>query len=90
MLVYTLCNRGLILINIKEGVIKMDKLSAIIGQLTSLTVSLIVLGVAAGVVFGGNVPFVSDVLGNVVGLVTELGDAGLVGLLVAGYLMSKA
>ena len=30
----------------------MDKLSAIVSQLTSLTVSLIVLGVAAGVVFG--------------------------------------
>ena len=35
----------------------MDKLTAMVAQLTSLTVSLIVLGVAAGVVFG-NVPFV--------------------------------
>ena len=66
----------------------MDKLSAMVSQLTSLTVSLIVLGVAAGVVFG-DVPFVGGVLGNAVGLVHDLGDAGLVGLLVAGWLMSN-
>ena len=66
----------------------MDKLSAMVSQLTSLTVSLIVLGVAAGVVFG-DVPFVGAVLGNAVGLVQDLGDAGLVGLLVAGWLMSN-
>jgi hypothetical protein len=88
LLVNTPCNRGLILINIKEGVIKMDKLTAMVAQLTSLTVSLIVLGVAAGVVFG-NVPFVGGVLDNALGLVNSLGDAGLVGLLVAGWLMSN-
>jgi|TARA_B100000768_G_scaffold160448_1_gene160024 hypothetical protein len=66
----------------------MDKLSAMVSQLTSLTVSLIVLGVAAGVVFG-DVPFVGGVLANAVGLVQDLGDAGLVGLLVAGWLMSN-
>ena len=42
----------------------MDKLSAIVSQLTSLTVSLIVLGVALGVVFGGSVPFLGNVLDN--------------------------
>ena len=31
----------------------MDKLSAIVSQLTGLAISLIVLGVALGVVFGG-------------------------------------
>ncbi|RZO20783.1 MAG: hypothetical protein EVB03_03480 [SAR92 clade bacterium] len=67
----------------------MDKLAAIVGQLTSLIVSLIVLGVAAGVVFG-DVPFVGSVLDNALGLVTTLGDAGLVGLLVAGYLFNAA
>ena len=67
----------------------MDKLAAIVGQLTSLIVSLIVLGVAAGVVFG-DVPFVGSVLDNALGLVTTLDDAGLVGLLVAGYLFNAA
>jgi len=67
----------------------MDKLTAVIGQLTSLAMSLIILGVALGVVFGSDTPFVGDVLGNILGLVNTLGDAGLVGLLVAGYLMAS-
>ena len=50
--------------------------------------SLIVLGVVLGVVFN-DAPFVGDVLDNALGLVTTLGDAGLVGLLVAGYLMAS-
>ena len=48
----------------------MDKLSAIVSQLTSLTVSLIVLGVAAGVVFG-DVPFVGGVLDNAARIGTD-------------------
>ena len=43
---------------------------------------------AHGVVFG-DVPFVGGVLDNALALVTQLGDAGLVGLLVAGWLMTK-
>ncbi|HIG68139.1 MAG TPA: hypothetical protein EYQ44_10105 [Porticoccaceae bacterium] len=66
----------------------MDKLNAVIAQLTGLAISLIVLGVAVGIVFG-DAPFVGAVLDNVLGFVNTLGDAGLVGLLVAGYLMAK-
>lgn len=68
----------------------MDKLSAIVSQLTGLAISLIVLGVALGVVFGGSVPCLGNVLDNMLGLVSDLGNAGLVGLLVAGYLMNAA
>ena len=51
--------------------------------------SMMALSLAAlGVVFG-DAPFVGDVLDNALGLVTTLGDAGLVGLLVAGYLMAS-
>lgn len=67
----------------------MDKLTAVIGQLTSLAMSLIVLGVALGIVFGSGTPFVGDVLGNILDFVNTLGSAGLVGLLVAGYLMAS-
>jgi hypothetical protein len=67
----------------------MDKLTAVIAQLTSLAMSLIVLGVALGIVFGGDTPFLGAVLDNILGFVTTLGDAGLVGLLVAGYLMAS-
>ena len=59
----------------------------LIGQLTGIIVSLIALGVAAGVVFGGNVPFVGGVLDGLLGLVNTLGDNGLVGLIVLAVLL---
>ncbi|SUZ98693.1 uncharacterized protein METZ01_LOCUS51547 [marine metagenome] len=59
----------------------------LVGQLTGIIVSLIALGVAAGVVFGGNVPFVGGVLDGLLGLVNTLGDNGLVGLIVLAVLL---
>ena len=59
----------------------------IIGQLTGIVVSLIALGVAAGIVFGSGLPFVGDVLGNLMGLVNDLGANGLVGLIVLAVLL---
>jgi hypothetical protein len=62
-------------------------LKDIIGSLTTILISLVALGVVAGVVFGGNVPFVGGVLNNLLGLVRTLGDAGLVGLIVLAVLL---
>ena len=59
-----------------------------IGQVTTLVVSLVALGVAAVVVFGNNVPFIGGVLGNLLDLVNMLGENGLVGLLVLALLKS--
>ena len=59
----------------------------LIGQLTGIIVSLIELGVAAGVVFGGGLPFVRGVLDGLLGLVNTLGDNGLVGLIVLAVLL---
>jgi hypothetical protein len=67
----------------------LNMLKDIISQLTGVLMSVLVLGVVAGVVFGGNVPFVGGVLDGVIGLVDSLGSNGLVGLLVAGWLMTK-
>ena len=59
----------------------------IIGQLTGIVVSLIALGVAAGIVFGGALPFVDGVLDGLLGVVNTLGDNGLVGLIVLAVLL---
>lgn len=67
----------------------LNMLKDVVGALTGLAVSLIVFGVAAGVVFG-DVPFVGGVLDNLLAFVNNLGDSGLVGLLVAGWLISAA
>jgi|TARA_B110000305_G_C19344480_1_gene590917 hypothetical protein len=65
----------------------LNMLKDVIGSLTGIIVSLIALGVAAGVVFGSGVPFVGGVLDNLLGLVNTLGGEGLVGLIVLAVLL---
>jgi len=64
----------------------MNRIKGWIGELTDITVALVALGVAAGVVFGMDVPFVGAVLGNLVDLINALGDAGVVGIIVFAIL----
>ena len=59
----------------------------LIGSLTGIIVSLVALGVAAGVVFGSGVPFVGGVLDNLLDLVNTLGSQGLVCLIVLAVLL---
>ena len=65
----------------------LNNIRDIIGSLTGIIVSLVALGVAAGVVFGGGVPFVGGVLDNLLGLVNTVGGEGLVGLIVLAVLL---
>ena len=53
-----------------------------VNELTRVVISLLALGIVVSLL-GGNVPFVSDIADNIVGLVQGLGDAGIVGLLAA-------
>jgi len=64
----------------------LNSLKDIIGSLTGIVVALVALGVAAGVVFG-DVPFVGGVLDNLLALVKNLGENGLVGLIVLAVLL---
>ena len=65
----------------------LNTLRDFIGSLTGIIVSLVALGVAAGVVFGSGVPFVGGVLDNLLNLVNTLGGEGLVGLIVLAVLL---
>ena len=53
-----------------------------IRMLTGVVISLLALGIVVSLL-GGNVPFVSGIADNIVGLVQSLGDAGTVGLTAA-------
>ena len=64
----------------------MKMIGDIVSSLTKILVAVIGLGVVAGIVFGGTW-FFGDVLTNLLGVVSSLGDAGLVGLLVAAILI---
>jgi len=63
-----------------DNVVK--QVHSFVSGLTSIFVSLLGLGVVAGLVFGDTF-FVGDVIGNITALVAGLGEAGLVGLIVA-------
>ena len=59
----------------------LEKAIGWIRSLTEAGLALIALGVVLQILFGAAVPFIGlDVVGSVVGLVTELGSEGLVGL----------
>ena len=50
--------------------------------LTHISVMLLTLGIVWQVLFGSAVPFIGgDVVGNIVGIVNQLGNAGLAGLI---------
>ena len=55
--------------------------------ISAVAVSLLGLAIVLQVLFGNSVVFVPvDVIGNITGLVTSLGGAGLVGLITVGVL----
>ena len=56
--------------------------SGTVRSLTHVVISLLGLGIVVSLL-GGNVPFVSGIADNIVGLVQSLGDAGIVGLIAA-------
>ena len=58
-----------------------------IGGLSSVALSLLGLAIVLQVLFGSDVVFVPvDVIGNIMGLVTSLGSAGLAGLITVGVI----
>ena len=60
----------------------MNRAGAWIIGLTHFSVMLLTLGIVWGVLFGAAVPFVGgDVVGNIIGVVPQLGNAGLIGLI---------
>jgi hypothetical protein len=66
-----------------------EKITDVIGKVTTIAVQLIGLSVALEIVFGSNVPFLSlGVISNISSLVATLGNEGLVGLVVVAILWS--
>ena len=56
--------------------------SGTVRSLTQVVIALLGIGIVVSLL-GGNVPFVSGIADNIVGLVQSLGDAGIVGLIAA-------
>tara|TARA_R110000803_G_scaffold42683_3_gene91438 strand:+ start:271 stop:495 length:225 start_codon:yes stop_codon:yes gene_type:complete len=65
----------------------LDKITSGVSAATTVAMSLIGLTILLQIVFGGSVAFLGgDVIGTIIGIVSQLGDAGLVGLISAAVL----
>ncbi len=65
----------------------MDKVKMVIGQIVDIGLALIAVAIVATVLFGANLPFFGSVVGNLVGVVRDLGANGLVGLIALGIIL---
>jgi hypothetical protein len=68
----------------------MDILNVIktwVAGLTEIGLMLLALAIVASLLGGATVPFFGGVVGNIIGLVKELGTNGLVGLLAMGVIL---
>jgi len=58
-----------------------------IGALTEIGLMLIALGIVVALLVGSNTVFVANPVPNIIALVKQLGDAGIVGLISLGLIL---
>jgi len=58
-----------------------------LGEITEVFLLLVALGIIAHILFGDAVPFFDRVVPNLTGLITDLGENGLVGLISLGIIV---
>ena len=66
----------------------LNKIGSWANKLTEIGISVIALGVVLQILFGRTVVFLpGDIVGNLTGLIQQLGDSGLVGLIALAILL---
>ena len=58
-----------------------------IGEITEIALLLMALGIAVEILFGSSVPFLSGIVTNLTGMISTLGEHGLVGLVALGVIV---
>ena len=58
-----------------------------IGGLTDIGLMLLGLAIVAALLVGGTLPFFGGVVANIIGMIKELGNNGLVGLISLGVIL---
>lgn len=62
------------------------KTKAFLMEITEVGLLLVALGIVAGILTGDQVPFLGNIVGNIVALMQALGNQGLVGLMSLGVI----
>jgi hypothetical protein len=65
----------------------LNTLKSWIGALTEVALMLLALGIALALLAGPQVPFLGNVVGNIIALTKELGSNGIVGLIALGVIL---
>ena len=66
----------------------LEKAKIFLQQVLDLGLILIGVSVIVQIIFGSVVPFVGgDIVGNIIKIVKDLGDGGLVGIIAAGLIL---
>jgi len=58
-----------------------------LGEITEVFLLLVALGVIAHILFGETVPFLGNIVPNLTGLIANLGENGLVGLIALAVIL---
>ena len=58
-----------------------------VGSLTEVVLMLLALGIALALLAGPQVPFLGNVVANIISMVNELGKNGIVGLIALGVIL---
>lgn len=59
----------------------------VLGEITEVSLLLVALGIVGHILFGEALPFFGRVVPNLTGLITDLGENGLVGLIALGIII---
>lgn len=65
----------------------LNALKGWIGALTEVALMLLALGIVLALLAGPQVPFLGNVVGNIVALITDLGKNGIAGLIALGVIL---
>ena len=65
----------------------LDKIKSWIGRVVEIALMVTALGIVLQVLLGRHIQFFGDIIGNLVDLVGQLGDSGLVGLIAIAIIL---
>ena len=65
----------------------LEEIKRWLGEVTEIFLLLIAIGIAAGILFGAQVPFFGTIISNLTGLISSLGENGLVGLIALSIIL---
>jgi hypothetical protein len=65
----------------------LEEIKKWLSEITEIALLLIAIGIVAEILFGTTVPFFGGIVANLTGLLSTLGENGLVGLIALGIIV---